>query len=79
MQTSTARPERVLVVIGGLPGSGKTTLLRRWSAPRPPGVVAVDSEQVTERLRTAGVTVPYPLLRPWVHGWHRWRVLRALR
>ena len=69
---------RVLVVIGGLPGSGKTTLLRRLLAAEIPDVVGYDSEDVAERLRRAGVRVPYRLLRPWVHGWHRWRVLRGI-
>ena len=68
----------VLVVVGGLPGSGKTTMLRRWLATPVPGVTGVDSEQVTERLRRAGVWLPYRLLRPWVHCWHRVRVLRAV-
>ncbi|WP_233491219.1 AAA family ATPase [Blastococcus sp. TBT05-19] len=68
----------VLVVIGGLPGSGKTTLLRRILGEGVPGVVGLDSEQVTERVRRAGGSIPYGLLRPLVHGWHRWRVLRAV-
>ncbi|MGY1639197.1 AAA family ATPase [Geodermatophilus sp. SYSU D00742] len=68
----------VLVVVGGLPGSGKTTLLRRLLAEGAPGVVGVDSEQVPARLAVAGFRVPYRLLRPWVHGRHRWRVLRAI-
>ncbi|MGY1616163.1 AAA family ATPase [Geodermatophilus sp. SYSU D00691] len=74
---SPARP--VLVVVGGLPGSGKTTLLRRLLAGAPPGIEGFDSEQVTERLRAAGVRLPYRLLRPWVHLWHRRRVLRGIR
>lgn len=69
----------VLVVIGGLPGSGKTTLLRRLLAERPPGVTGLDSEQVTDGLRAARIGVPYRLLRPFVHSWHRCRVLRAVR
>ena len=69
---------RLLVVIGGLPGSGKTTLLRQVLREQEPGVVGVDSEQVAARLREAGLGVPYPLLRPVVHLWHRWRVLRAV-
>ncbi|WP_158550675.1 AAA family ATPase [Geodermatophilus sp. TF02-6] len=68
----------VLVVVGGLPGSGKTTLLRRLLAGGVPGVTGVDSEQVAARLRGAGVRVPYRLLRPLVHGWHRWRALRII-
>lgn len=69
----------VLVVIGGLPGSGKTTLLRRLLRTEAPGTTALDSEQVTARLRGAGVRLPYRLLRPVVHGWHRWRVLLTVR
>jgi hypothetical protein len=69
----------VLVVIGGLPGSGKTTLLRRVLAPPVPGVAALDSEQVADRMRAAGVGLPYRFLRPWVHLWHRARVLRGIR
>lgn len=68
----------VLVVIGGLPGSGKTTLLRRLLAGRPPGMAAFDSEQVAERLRATGIALPYRLLRPAVHLWHRVRVLRGI-
>jgi predicted kinase len=71
--------EPVLVVIGGLPGSGKTTLLGRLLRAGAPGVTGLDSEQVTTRLREAGVGLPYRLLRPFVHGWHRWRVLRTVR
>jgi predicted kinase len=70
-------PGGVLLVIGGLPGSGKTTLLRRLLAQEP-DVAGLDSEQVTDRLRAAGVRIPYRVLRPWVHGWHRWRVLRGI-
>ncbi|WP_346618556.1 AAA family ATPase [Blastococcus montanus] len=75
-----ARADRgaVLVVVAGLPGSGKTTLLRRLSAERVPGMTGVDSEQVAARVRAAGVRAPYRLLRPAVHLWHRWRVLRAV-
>jgi predicted kinase len=71
-------PGGVLLVIGGLPGSGKTTLLRRLLAQEVPDVAGLDSEQVTDRLRAAGVRIPYRVLRPWVHGWHRWRVLRGI-
>ncbi|MFD2093513.1 AAA family ATPase [Blastococcus deserti] len=70
--------DAVLVVIGGLPGSGKTTLLRRLLAERVPGVTGLDSEQVTARVRRAGIGLPYRLLRPFVHSWHRWRVLRGI-
>ena len=84
--TATLTPDRsstgvgagVLVVLGGLPGSGKTTLLRRLSAAGPRGMTGVDSEQVADRMRSLGIGVPYPLLRPWVHLVHRWRVLRVL-
>jgi hypothetical protein len=69
----------VLVVVGGLPGSGKTTLLRHVLATPVPGVTGVDSEQVADRMRAAGIGVPYRFLRPWVHLWHRARVLRAIR
>lgn len=75
----SADRDAVLVVIGGLPGSGKTTLLNRLPIPELPGVTALDSEQVTARLRQAGVRIPYRFLRPGVHVWHRWRVLRAVR
>lgn len=68
----------VLVVLAGLPGSGKTTLLRRLTEGRPRGVTGVDSEQVADRLRAAGVGVPYRVLRPWVHLAHRVRVLRQV-
>ena len=68
----------VLVVLAGLPGSGKTTLLRRLTGDRPGGVTGVDSEQVADRLRAAGVGVPYRVLRPWVHLAHRVRVLRQV-
>ena len=68
----------VLVVLAGLPGSGKTTLLRRLTEGRPGGVTGVDSEQVADRLRAAGVGVPYRVLRPWVHLAHRVRVLRQV-
>jgi predicted kinase len=76
---SSATPSgRVLLVVGGLPGSGKTTLLRRLLADDAPAVTALDSEDVTARVRRAGIGVPYRLLRPWVHCWHRWRVLRSV-
>ncbi len=71
-------PGGVLVVLAGLPGSGKTTLLRRLTAAAPRGVTAVDSEHVADRLRAAGVGVPYRLLRPVVHLAHRVRVLREV-
>ena len=69
----------VLVVIGGLPGGGKTTLLRRLLAEESTGVRGFDSEQVTTRLRGAGVRIPYRVLRMWVHPWHWWRVLCGIR
>jgi predicted kinase len=68
-----------LVVVAGLPGSGKTTLLRRLLTEELPGVTGLDSEQVTARLRAAGMRLPYRLLRPVVHGLHRRRVLRGIR
>lgn len=70
-----AAPGGVLVVVGGLPGSGKTTLLRRLMAEGQPGVVGLDSEDVAARLHDAGLRVPYRLVRPLVHAWHRVRVL----
>jgi hypothetical protein len=68
---------RGLVVVGGLPGSGKTTMVRRLLGDGIPGVASLDSEQVAARWRT-GALVPYPLVRPLVHAWHRLRVLGAL-
>jgi hypothetical protein len=76
MGSGTARG---IVVIGGLPGAGKRTLLASLHASDLPGMVALDSEQVSARLRDAGVPLPYRLVRPWVHGPHRLRVARALR
>ena len=73
-----AVPGGVLVVVGGLPGSGKTTLLRRLMAEEHPDVVGLDSEDVAARLRDAGLRVPYRLVRPLVHAWHRVRVLRVV-
>ena len=73
-----AAPHGVLVVVGGLPGSGKTTLLRRLVAERAPGVVGLDSEDVAARVQAAGVRLPYRLIRPLVHAWHRVRVLRVV-
>jgi hypothetical protein len=72
------RAQRLLVLIGGLPGAGKTRLLSRLLDPSPAGVVGLDSEQVTDRLRDAGISAPYGLLRPAVHAWHRLRVRRAI-
>jgi energy-coupling factor transporter ATP-binding protein EcfA2 len=69
-------PAGSLVVVAGLPGAGKTTLLRRLAASAPPGVVALDSEDVAARLRT--LPVAYPVLRPLVHALHLVRVLAAL-
>jgi predicted kinase len=71
-------PGGVLVVVGGLPGSGKTTLLRRLVAERDPGVVGLDSEDVAARLQAVAPPVPYRVVRPLVHAWHRVRVLRVL-
>lgn len=75
---SADRDGGILLVICGLPGSGKTTLLRRLLAGAPPAVAGLDTEQVTARLRAAGVRVPYGLLFPWVHLAHRWRVLKTI-
>ena len=72
-------PERVLVLVGGLPGAGKTRLLGSLLAQAPPGTVGLDSEQVADRLRALGVRLPYRLLRPLVHAVHRARVRRVLR
>ena len=71
-------PRGVLVVVGGLPGSGKTTLLRRLLAERDPGVVGLDSEDVAARLQAVAPPVPYRVVRPLVHAWHRVRVLRVV-
>ena len=71
-------PHGVLVVVGGLPGSGKTTLLRRLLAEGPPGVVGLDSEDVAARVQAAAVRLPYRVVRPLVHAWHRLRVLRVV-
>jgi predicted kinase len=68
----------VLVVVGGLPGSGKTTLLRRLLAEGAPGVVGLDSEDVAARVQAVAVRVPYRVVRPLVHAWHRVRVLRVV-
>jgi predicted kinase len=73
-----AAPDGVLVVVGGLPGSGKTTLLRRLVAERVPGVVGLDSEDVAARVQAVSAHVPYRLVRPLVHAWHRVRVLRVV-
>ena len=71
-------PHGVLVVVGGLPGSGKTTLLRRLLAEGAPGVVGLDSEDVAARVQAVAVRVPYRVVRPLVHAWHRVRVLRVV-
>jgi ABC-type cobalamin/Fe3+-siderophores transport system ATPase subunit len=68
----------VLVVVGGLPGSGKTTLLRRLLAEGAPGVVGLDSEDVAAWVQAVAVRVPYRVVRPLVHAWHRVRVLRVV-
>jgi hypothetical protein len=72
---------RLLVLIGGLPGAGKTRLLTRLLDGDGGGTVCgLDSQYVAERLRDAGVRLPYPVLRPLVHAWHRltvWRVVRG--
>ncbi|WP_448612394.1 AAA family ATPase [Geodermatophilus sp. URMC 60] len=71
-------PQGALVVVGGLPGSGKTTLLRRLLAGRVPGVVGLDSEDVAARLQAVAPRLPYRVVRPLVHAWHRVRVLRVV-
>jgi energy-coupling factor transporter ATP-binding protein EcfA2 len=71
-----AVPTGSLVVLAGLPGAGKTTLLRRLAASAPPGVVALDAEDVAARLRA--LPVAYAVLRPLVHALHLVRVLVAL-
>lgn len=71
-------PGGVLVVVGGLPGSGKTTLLRRLAAEPAASITGLDAEDVAARMRRAGLRVPYRLLRPFVHGWHRVRVIRTV-
>jgi hypothetical protein len=63
-----------LVVVAGLPGAGKTTLLRRVGPSS--GAVVHDPELLRDRLPGR---VPYALLRPTVHLWHRRRVRRDLR
>ena len=78
LTTGPSDRSAVLVVIGGLPGSGKTTLLRRLLTRQAPHVRGVDSEQISLRLRRAGIRLPYRLLRPVVHGWHRGRVVRTV-
>ena len=70
---------RALVLIGGLPGAGKTRLLARLLAAAPPGTRGLDSEQVAAALATAGLRLPYRLLRPVVHAVHRVRVRAVLR
>ncbi len=77
-QTRDPDQRKFLLVIGGLPRSGRTTLLRWLLTQDVSGVERFDSEQVTSRLRAAGIGVPYRLLRPWVHLRHRWRVLRGI-
>ncbi len=70
---------RRLVLIGGLPGAGKTRLLSRLLASPGNGICGLDSEYVADRLQDAGVRLPYPLLRPLVHAWHRLTVRRVIR
>ncbi len=73
--------ERLLVLIGGLPGAGKTRLLTRLLDGDGDGgaIRGLDSQYVAERLRDSGVRLPYRLLRPAVHAWHRPAVRRAIR
>ncbi len=74
-----ARSQHLLLLIGGLPGAGKTRLLTRLLAGDGTGVCGLDSEYVAERLRAAGVRLPYRWLRPAVHAWHRLTVRRVVR
>jgi hypothetical protein len=74
--------ERLLVLIGGLPGAGKTRLLTRLldgDSDDGGAIRGLDSEYVAKRLRDSGVRLPYRLLRPAVHAWHRVAVRRAIR
>lgn len=67
-------PGSALVVVAGLPGAGKTTLLRRVGPGS--GAAVHDPELLRDRLPR---WLPYGLVRPAVHLWHRRRVHRALR
>jgi hypothetical protein len=69
---------RILLIVGGLPGNGETTLFRWLLAQDVPGVERFDPEQVTGRIRAAGIRLPSRVLRPCVHLWHRWRVLQGI-
>ena len=71
-----AVPDASLVVLAGLPGAGKTTLLRRIAASAPPGVLALDAEDVAARIPVG--RAGYPLVRPFVHTVHLARVVAAL-
>ncbi|MFC7344608.1 AAA family ATPase [Saccharopolyspora griseoalba] len=64
---------RCLVVLAGVPGAGKTTLLHQVTADVP--TICLDSEQVTDRLRTYLPRVRYPRLRPLVHLLHFGRIV----
>jgi hypothetical protein len=50
-------------VLAGLPGAGKTRPLRRLHDARPPGVRALDAEEVAARLRRDLPRVPYRMHR----------------
>ncbi len=78
---NTADPaeRRLLVLIGGLPGAGKTRLLTRLLDEDGDAICGLDSQYVAERLRDSGVRLPYRLLRPAVHAWHRRTVRRVIR
>jgi hypothetical protein len=77
--TDDSASHRRLVLIGGLPGAGKTRLLTRLLADDGEALCGLDSEYVAERLRDSGVRLPYRLLRPGVHTWHRLTVRWAIR
>src|SRR4051812_16389803 len=69
---------RRLVLIGGLPGAGKTRLLSRLLDADDGSLCGLDSQYVAERLRDSGVRLPYRVLRPAVHAWHRLTVRRGI-
>ncbi len=61
-----------LLVVAGLPGAGKTTMLRHAAGALP----VLDSDEVRERLTAVlPKSTPYRCYRPFVHAWHRFRVL----
>jgi predicted ATPase len=71
--------QRLLVLIGGLPGAGKTRLLGRLLEADGDAICGLDSEYVADRLRDSGIRLPYRVLRPAVHAWHRLTVRRVVR